>query len=328
MKRRCHFKERILDIDNLYLAYCKARRGKQQKEEVKEFATHLDRNIAMIRDALDSGNVSLGNYHYFTIHDPKERLICAAPFSERVIHHAIMNVCHDTFDRTLIDTTYATRRGKGVYAALDKAKESMARYEYTVKLDVRKYYDSINHDVLRARLSRMFKDQWLLSLFDTIIGSYGSGGKGLPIGNLTSQYFANLYLSELDHKAKEEWKVPIYIRYMDDIMMLSDDRLALRRCVAGIRDYAKEELRLTLKPPVYRQAKDGQTFLGYKIMPRHCMLSGRSKRRFRSKLLLYERLYDSGKWDEQCLALHVQPLVAFTMHAESRLFRESVLRCT
>ena len=157
MKRQCHFKERILDVDNLYLAYCKARRGKQQKKEVRAFASHLDQNIMAIRDSLESGSVSLGNYRYFTIHDPKERLICAAPFQERVIHHAIMNVCHDTFDRTLIDTTYATRKGKGVYAALDKVKWGMARYEYTVKLDVRKYYDSICHSVLRARLRRLFK---------------------------------------------------------------------------------------------------------------------------------------------------------------------------
>ena len=325
MKRQCHFKERILDIDNLYLAYCKARRGKQQKKEVRDFAANLDCNIMMIRDSLENGNATLGNYRYFTIYDPKERLICAAPFRERVIHHAIMNVCHDTFDRTLIETTYATRRGKGVYAALEKAKRGIERYEYTVKLDVRKYYDSISHSVLRSRLRRMFKDQWLLALFDNIIDSYGVNGKGLPIGNLTSQYFANLYLSDLDHKAKEQWRVPIYIRYMDDIMMMSSDKSELRQSVKGITQYAQEELQLTLKPPVYRLAKDGQNFLGYKVMPHHMQLSGRSKRRFRSKLLLYEHLYDCGRWDEQNLALHVLPLVAFTQHADSGRFRESVL---
>lgn len=325
MKRQCHFKERILDVDNLYLAYCKARRGKQQKKEVRVFASHLDRNIMAIRDSLESGSVSLGNYRYFTIHDPKERLICAAPFQERVIHHAIMNVCHDTFDRTLIDTTYATRKGKGVYAALDKVKWGMARYEYTVKLDVRKYYDSICHSVLRARLRRLFKDHWLLTLFDNIIDSYGTDGKGLPIGNLTSQYFANLYLSDFDHKAKEHWKVPLYVRYMDDIMMMADDRTMLRQCVEGVTEYAENELQLTLKAPVYRSAKDGQNFLGYKVMPHYLYLSGRSKRRFRSKMLLYEHLYDSGRWDEQNLSLHVLPLVAFTQHADSSKFRDSVL---
>lgn len=327
MKRQHHFKERILDIDNLYLAYCKAKRGKQHKKNVQEFAENLDQNIRNIKETLERGNLSLGHYHYFTIHDPKERLISAAPFVERVIHHAIMNVCHDTFDGTLIDTTYATRRGKGVYAALDKAKRGMQRYAYSVKLDVRKYYDSISHSVLKTRLRRMFKDEWLLSLFDNIIDSYGEEEKGLPIGNLTSQYFANLYLSDLDHKAKEQCKVPIYIRYMDDIMMMSDDKTALQQCVKEITQYADEKLQLTLKPPVYRKTKDGQNFLGYKVMPHYILLSGRSKRRFRSKMLLYQRLYDTGKWDEHNLALHVLPLVAFTQHAESGKFRESVLQC-
>jgi len=326
MKRQCHFKERILDLDNLYLAYCKARRGKQQKSEVVDFAAHLDSNLLEIREALDQGTPSLGHYHYFTIHDPKERRICAAPFRERVVHHAIMNVCHDTFDRTLIETTYATRKGMGVYAALDKAKEGMARYPYSVKLDVRKYYDSVSHTVLKNRLRRMFKDPWLLALFDHIIDSYGEDDKGLPIGNLTSQYMANLYLSDLDHRAKEQWRIPLYIRYMDDIMMLSDDSFSLRQCVKECTVYAKEKLRLTLKPPIYRQAKEGQLFLGYKILPHYCLLSGRSKRRFRSKLLRYERRYECGQWDEQTLAQHVLPLVAFTQHAACRGFRESVMR--
>lgn len=326
MKRTCHIKERVLDLDNLYLAYCKARRGKQQKQEVIDFAANLDANIIRLRDALESGNISLGRYRFFTIHDPKERLICAAPFCERVVHHAVMNVCHNTFDRTLIDTTYATRRGKGVYAALDKAKQGMARYAYTVKLDVRKYYDSVSHDVLKARLRRMFKDPWLLSLFDHIIDRYGDNGKGLPIGNLTSQYFANLYISDLDHKAKEQWKVPVYIRYMDDMLLMSDDKSFLRHCVDALTEYARNELQLTLKPPVYRQSKDGQNFLGYKIMPYHILLSGRSKRRFRTKMLRYDSLYGSGQWDEQTLVSHVKPLLAFTQHAECARFRKSVLQ--
>ncbi len=316
----------MLALDNLYLAYCKARRGKQLKQEVIDFAANLDANITLMRDALESGNITLGRYRFFTIHDPKERLICAAPFSERIVHHAIMNVCHDTFDRTLIDTTYATRKGKGVYAALDKAKQGMARYAYTVKLDVRKYYDSVNHQVLKARLRRMFKDPWLLSLFDHIIDSYGDNGKGLPIGNLTSQYFANLYLSDLDHKVKEQWKVPVYIRYMDDMLLMADNKTDLRQGVGSLAEYARNELQLTLKPPVFRKSKDGQNFLGYKILPYHILLSGRSKRRFRTKMLRYDRLYNSGLWDEQTLALHVQPLVAFTQHAECARFRQSVLQ--
>ncbi len=325
MKRQNHFKERVLEADNLYLAYCKARRGKSAKREVREFSAHFDREMTLIREGLERGDLPMGKYRTFTIRDPKERLICAVPFCERVVHHAIMNICHDTFDRTLIDTTFATRRNKGVYAALDAARRGMARYGFSVKLDVRKYYDSIHHDTLKMMLRRLFKDPWLLALFDRIIDGYGSEGKGLPIGNLTSQYFANLYLSGLDHRAKERWKAHVYIRYMDDILILSDAKPALRHCVEEASAYALEELGLTLKPPVYRDSVNGQNFLGYRVMPHYLTLSGRSKRRFRSKWLLYERLYASGRWDENELALHARPIMAFAQHAESGRFRESVL---
>jgi RNA-directed DNA polymerase len=326
MKRAGHLTEKIAARDNLYLAFIKARRGKQMKAEVKAFTNSLDTNISqMSREILD-GTVAVGDYRYFKIRDPKERVISAAPFRERVMQHAIMNVCHDIFDRTLIDTTYATRRGKGLYAALDKAVKAASRYEYLVKLDFRKHYDSIDHEVLKRRLRRMIKDKTLLALLDRIIDSYSvAEGKGLPIGNLTSQYFANLYLSDLDHKVKEQWKADIYIRYMDDILIAGNDKAALKRLVGLMTEYATQELKLTFKPPVYRRVADGQVFLGYRVLPHHCKLSGRSKRRFHSKLTTYNRLLAEGKWDERQYQEHIVPLLAFTMHAESRTFRKSCL---
>lgn len=153
----------------------------------------------------------------------------------------------------------------------------------------------------------------------------GSRGKGLPIENLTSQYFANFYLSVLDHKAKEEWKSSIYIRYMDDIMIGGNDIDALRHCVRQMDMFASEYLCLSFKPPIYRKSKDGQTFLGYKMMPYHYKLSGRSKRRFRSKLLTYKKFLDEGKWTQNQYEKLILPLVAFTKHAVSKDFRLSCL---
>lgn len=211
MKRTGFLIERIADLDNLYEAFRRACRGKQRKEEVRRFREHFDENIALLHRQILEADVNVGNYHYFTIHDPKERTICAADFHERVLHHAIINVCGNLFDRTLIDTTYATRKGKGVYAAIDKAVEACTKYRYTAKLDFRKYYDSIDHDLLKCQLRRRFKDGLLLRIFDEIIDSYSaSPGKGLPIGNLTSQYFANAYLSSLDHYVKEMLRAHIY----------------------------------------------------------------------------------------------------------------------
>jgi RNA-directed DNA polymerase len=326
MKRTGHLMEKIATLDNLYLAFKKARRGKQTKAEVKEFMENFEANIAWMRQEILDGSIAIGEYRYFKIRDPKERVISAAPFRERVLQHAIMNICHDYFDRTLIDTTYATRKGKGLYAALDKAVEAASHYEYLVKLDYRKHFDSIDHEVLKQRLRRMFKDQALLTLFDRIIDSYSvAEGKGLPIGNLTSQYFANLYLSDLDHMVKEQWKAPIYIRYMDDILLAGNDKEALKRCVNLMVDYSAQELKLTLKPPVFRKSAVGQVFLGYRILPYHCKLSGRSKKRFRSKLMTYDKLLEGKRWSEGQYQEHIMPLLSFALHAESKTFREACM---
>ena len=172
----------------------------------------------------------------------------------------------------------------------------------------------------------MFKDKDLLTLFDQIIDSYcTSQGKGLPIGNLTSQYFANTYLSVLDHKTKEEWKACIYIRYMDDILITGNSLDDLKQIVKEIITFASDHLKLSFKPPVYRKSKDGQTFLGYKVMPYHCKLSGRSKRRLRSKILVYNKLLEERKWTQEQYQEHVLPLLSFTNHAVSRDFRSNCL---
>jgi RNA-directed DNA polymerase len=326
MKRTGNLTEKIATLDNLYLAFMKAQRGKQTKAEVREFAENLEANMTQMRQEILDGTIAVGEYRYFKIRDPKERVISAAPFRERVLQHAIMNICHDCFDRTLIDTTYATRKGKGLYAALDKAVEAASHYKYLVKLDYRKHFDSIDHEVLKQRLRRMFKDKMLLALFDRIIDSYCvAPGKGLPIGNLTSQYFANLYLSDLDHKVKEQWKARVYVRYMDDILLAGNDRAELKRCVALMTDYSARHLLLTFKPPVYRKSADGQVFLGYRVLPHHCKLSGRSKRRFRSKLLTYDRLLGEGRWSQSQYQEHMLPLLSFALHAESKPFRRACM---
>lgn len=326
MKRVGNLIERIADLENLYDAFRKASKGKQRKKEVLEYQKLLDENISTLRKQILSGDVEVGNYHYFTIYDPKERIICAADFKERILHHAIVNVCMPYFDSSLIDTTYATRKGKGVYAALDKAIYAFSHFNNSLKLDFRKYYDSIDHDILKRLLRRKFKDGRLLLIFDAIIDSYAvDSGRGLPIGNLTSQYFANAYLSPLDHYVKEVLKAPVYIRYMDDILLVADNKDRLKSMYDKLREYAERQLNLYLKPPIFKETTVGQNFLGYKIKPYRCELSGRSKRRYRKKLLLYGKLFEEQLWNEQTFHEHLLPLVAFVKHAESCNFRNTCL---
>lgn len=326
MKRFGHLVERIADYDNLVLAFYKAQRGKKAQKEVIVYRENLNENLRTMSGRIMSGDVDVGRYRKFIITDPKKREICAAAFDERVLHHAIMNVCQPVFERNLIFDTYATRVSKGVYAALERAKYGMSHYNYVAKMDVRKYFDSISHEILIGLLHRIFKDQTLIGIFTKIVESYHTtSGYGVPIGNLTSQYFANFYLSGLDHYAKENLRIPLFIRYMDDMLAFGNSRDEVLCYVDRIMEYANEKLLLRLKPPIIISAEEYVPFLGYKIGNHNVMLNGRSKRRFSRKITVYENLLNDGIWSEKSYLEHVTPLLAFTMWSYSKSYRRKVI---
>lgn len=325
MKRIGILMERIADYDNLCLAFYKAAKGKQYKYEVLTYREHLSENLHSLQKQIIENNVSVGKYHYFKIFDPKERTICAAAFDERVLHHAIINVCHEYFESFLIYDTYATRINKGIYKALEKAGSEMKNYEYVAKLDFRKYFDSISHDVLMRKLSQKFKDKTLLSIFYKIIDSYHvKPGFGLPIGNLTSQYFANFYLSELDHFIKRNLKVKVYVRYMDDMLLLSNSKSELKLQLDEIDKMAKA-CSLTLKPVILIKTVLGVPFLGYKLYPHKILLNRASKLRFKQKLFLYQKLLNRKNFTQSEYQQHIVPLISFAQHAYSKQLRKEIL---
>lgn len=276
-------------------------------------------------DEIFRGTVQVGEYEYFYIEDPKLRLICAASFRERVLHHAIMNVCHPCFERNLIETTYATRPQKGIYKAIDRAKAAMRRYCYVAKFDFRKYFDSIPHDLLLASLGRMFKDKILLQIIADIIESYSkSDGRGIPIGNLTSQYFANYYLSGMDHWIKETLRVPEYLRYMDDFLVFADSYIEINDYVAQIKMFAEQKLKLALKPVVVAMTMCGIDFLGYRIYPNKILLTQRSKRRFVKKSKMYNYFKDNETWSELEYYEHITPLLSYALKGYTQGLRRTV----
>lgn len=325
MKRSSDLMPRIVEVENLLLAYYKARRGKQSKEPVIHYSKNLYSNILKLREELCNESYVVGRYHYFKIFDPKERQICAASFQERVIHHAVINVCKERFESNLIYDTYASREGKGVYAAIDRAKYGLSKYPYVVKLDVRKFFDSVSHDVLKKQLCHLFKDKKLLRLFDCIIDSYETEpNKGIPIGNLTSQYFANLYLSQLDHYIKEVLHVPVYVRYMDDMLLFATDRAMIKKYMVEVLHYVNDVLFLNLKPPQIVRTLNGVSFLGYLVRSDKILLNRRSKIRFKRKMMRYIKNVDEGKWTQKQYMQHVIPLMAFACKARTRRLRETI----
>jgi len=318
----------IADAENLRLAFWKAARGKRPKGDCRVFQKHLDSNLAGLRAELLSGRVAVGDYHSFRILDPKERTIHAPSFRERVLHHALMNVCEPVLDRAAVFDSYACRQGKGQLAAVRRAQSHARRHSWFLKLDVRKYFDSVDHRVLLRLLGRKFKDPAVLEVFASIVASYQTGpGRGVPIGNLTSQHFANFYLAPLDRFVKERLGRRAYVRYMDDCVVWGGSKEELRRVWLAVAAFLADELALTLKPNTILNRTDaGMDFLGYRVYPHQLRLCRRSKRRFVAKFRRYEGEGAEGRWTELQLQQRMQALVAFTLPCRSWGFRRRVLQ--
>jgi hypothetical protein len=327
MKRKGYIVEQVADVDNLRLAFWKAQRGKSAKPEVALFRAGLDAHLLRLREQLLDGSYRMAGYRYFTVYEPKERVICAAPFGERVVHHAIMNVCADDFDRRQVPYSYACRKGKGTFAALEQAAVYQQRYGWFLKLDVRKYFNSIDHQTLIEELRRIYKDERLLRLLESIIDSYhASDGTGVPIGNLTSQYFANFYLSLADRYALERLRIPAYVRYMDDMLLWSNDRRALLEKGEALNRFMRERLQLTLKPFVCNRTEHGLPALGFLLYPDRIRLNLRSRKRFTAKLQQDCDLLRQGEVGEAEFARRVLSLYGFISHADSKGFSKYAIQ--
>lgn len=314
MRRTGNLFDAIISRENLRFAFYRASRGKRSRQDVRTFGDELESNLHSLSNEVESDKLKLGQFTQFTIFDPKERVITAPCFRERVLHHAIMNVCEPLFEASLISDTYACRVGKGRIAALHRARQFSQRWGYSLKLDMRKYFDSVSHPLLISCLQSLVKDGRLLTLFGHIVASYSTvPGRGLPIGSLTSQHFANLYLGKFDRFVKERLRMPGYVRYMDDCVIWSSRRSELKGLIEPCHQFLRDVLELNVKyPPLLYRLKSGMDFLGCRVFPTHMTLNRRSRRRFRAKLSELESIFDTGRVSERELQHRATALAAFT----------------
>lgn len=326
MRRAGNLIERIAQTDNLLLAFWKASRGKRHQPAVVRFRENLDQELPALRERLLSGSLLWGPYHKFTIRDPKERLICEPPFRDQVAQHALLNIAESVFEAYQIYDSYACRKRKGVDGALRRARMFARRGGWYLKMDVRRYFDSIHHDTLQSQLRRRFKDRVLLSLFDGVIDSYQAApGRGVPIGNLTSQFFANHYLAVLDHHIQQTSACRGLVRYMDDFVVWDDSKERLQAVHRDVDAFVRAELQLELKPICLNRCDRGMTFLGCRVFPGRFGLAKRSRCRFRDKLRQCEDNYQTGRWTEEETARHVESLLAFVRRAGTLEYRRRVM---
>jgi len=284
----------FVDFSNLYRAWVKARQGTGWNTETRQFCFQLERELLSLQTELETGDYKPQDFRFFTIRDPKHRIISVAPFRDRVVHHALVQILMPIFEPSFIYDSYATRVDKGTHKAIVRAQGFVRRYQWYYKLDIEQFFATIQHDVMISAISHKIKDKRLLQMIEAII-RHPQLAQGLPIGNLTSQFFANIYLNQMDHLIKEQFQVKGYLRYMDDFVLFSDDKGLLKQQVEELEVYIENELKQRIKPSArcLNRSHQGLSFLGMRIFPsllRHCPANRqRSLQRIKSKLEAYER---------------------------------------
>jgi len=309
VKRIGHLMDRVTDFGNLVLAFRKASRGKRRRPAVVRFFRDLETELLRLATELAEGSYRPGPFQTFTIRDPKERLISCPPFRDRVVHHAVVNLLEPILEARFDPDSYGCRKGRGMDAALGRALAHTRRHPFFLRTDVRRFYDSIDRRVLHGQLGRILKDRRLLGLLVRIVGEEGTG---LPIGSLTSQWLANLYLTPLDRWLRIHRDAKGQTRYMDDVLVFGDDRAGLRRVRTDLRAYLRSELRLELKENVTRtgRTRDGVPFLGFRMHPSGVHVRRTTLRRFFAGVRDVEWRCRTGEIDAQALAASVTSRIA------------------
>ncbi len=324
MRREHVALESLAARDNLLLAVARAARGKHARPPVARYLAHMEQHLTQLAADILSNRAPQGRARQFIIHDPKRRTIIAACFADRVLHHAIINVSGERFERLLVPTSFACRPGKGVHAAVRYAQSQLQRWPWCVHVDIANYFGSIDHSTLNGLLARLFKGPGFLALLSRIIaaGDVGATGQGLPIGALTSQYFANAYLAGADRALQAMPGVCAAMRYMDDILWWSPSRHAAQATLAALRDVLWQTCRLRIKDGVHLgRSQQGLKYCGFRVKPGVVLASSRKLTRYRRTCQHLARVWHTGQTSEVLLQRAYDARLATLQGAQTLGFR-------
>jgi retron-type reverse transcriptase len=346
MKSYDNLYEKLCSYDNLLLAYRKAKRGKGRKWYVKEFEANLEKNLLKLEYELRSTTYTPSPMKRFVIDEPRTRIISASHFRDRIVHHAICNILEPIFEKVFICDSYASRKNKGTHAALEcfdyfkrkvsgngkmlpNAKNRNQIYGYVLKADIKHYFDSVDHETLLRIIKKKIADERVLSLIKKIIDNHECKvpGKGMPIGNLTSQFFANVYLNELDYFVKHNLKAKYYIRYLDDFVVLNSSKERLEFCKVQINDFLKTiGLQLHSDKSKVIPLHKGIRFLGFRIFYHFKMPKKGNLRKIRHRIDYFTDLYKDGIMRRHEVFEHVEGWNAYAMHANTYKMRRRMMK--
>jgi retron-type reverse transcriptase len=339
--------EKVTSWENLLEAYRKAARGKRGEASAARFEYRLADGLLALQEELKTHRYRPGEYVHFYIHEPKRRKISAAPFRDRVVHHALCNVIEPWFERRFIFDSYANRVGKGTHRAIDRLQQFARRYRYCLRMDIVKHFPSIDHAILLKTLARVIRQDDVLWLVETIIAS-GAGvledeydtvwfpgddllaacrPRGLPIGNLTSQFWSNCYLDPFDHFVKRSLRCRAYLRYVDDFALFSDDKHVLRNWREAIIGFLAR-LRLTVHENISQTlpTRCGIPWLGFVIYPDHRRLKARNARRATRRLSARFTAWRDGEISFAELDASFQGWINHVRYADTWGLRREVFR--
>ncbi len=343
MKRHGNLWPQVTDFSNIIAAARQAQRGKRSRENVLAFNYNLENELLRLHNELQTKTYQPGPYRTFEIVEPKRRMISAAPYRDRVVHHALCHIIGPIFERTFIADSYANRTGYGTHRALRRFTGYARSSKYVLQCDIRKYFPSIDHEILKQLLHRKLKCPDTLWLVNTIINAsneqepsiaYFPGDdiftpserrRGLPIGNLTSQFFANVYLNGLDHFIKEKLKAPKYVRYVDDFALFSDDEKFLAATRLAIEDYLAG-LRLMIHPIKSQLFKTlrGANFLGFRVLPDRLRVRTENLRRARRRLRRKQAAYRAGTMTLEQVTQSMRSWIAHLEHGDTWQLRARI----
>jgi RNA-directed DNA polymerase len=344
VKRHGNLWTEIITVENLFLAAHRAKKGKRFNPNILEFNYNLEPNIWQLHTELVTQTYQPGEYHTFEIEQPKYRLISAAPYRDRVVHHAICNIIDPIFERTFIEHSYANRVGYGSHRAFKRCVALTRTHQYILQCDIKKYFPSIDLEILKSLIRRKIKCRDTLWLIDKIIDNsnpqmtvtdFFSGDdlltpltrrKGLPLGNLTSQFFSNVYLNGLDHFIQENLKISTYLRYVDDFAIFSNDRSQLTD-VCDLIDIYLAKIRLKLHPVKTQIFKTsiGVSFLGFRIFLDRIRVRSENIRRGRNRLKQLNLARLNGKISAERYQQSVQSWIAHLNHADTWRLQQQLL---
>jgi RNA-directed DNA polymerase len=318
----------MIALDHLFLCWKQFRIGKRKRTDVQAFERHLEDHIFELYRSLQEDTYQHKSYWKFYVFDPKERHISKAHVRDRLVHHMLYNILESIYDKQFIFHSYACRKNKGTHLGithlnrmLRKVSKNNKQTAYALKMDIKRFFDTVSHNRLKELLSKKIQDEKVLNILSVIIDSFHvTPGRGLPLGNVTSQIFSNIYLHELDQFIKHVFKESFYLRYCDDFVIISSDENHLKNLIPQIEHFLETKLQLELHPKkvILKKWSSGIDFLGYISFPNHQIMRTSTKKRMLKRLSQRHESYLEGKITENTLDQSLQSYLGMLTYTRQK----------